>query len=803
MKRCTCFFSKTIRGCFLIGLVLLLTVSRSFAQNSSTGYYYSKNGLVEVPINQGSVLVYFKTSQITVSAIHSQFECLRTITLNEDKSDSLYAVEVVVNGKYPSEVAALKNRTDVFDVEPVLGTTNRYPVSNMFYVKLYQESDTSVLENVANYYRASVNRRVPYCGLWYELSVNKNSYANALAASVEFGETELFAAVDPGVVYEVQLYDTPCATDSLFDDQWGLDAINACDAWEITTGDTNIHVAVIDQGVDLSHREFSNLNVTASYDTYNGSNIYGTHGTLVSGVIFSNHDNNNIAGVAPDASLIKICDTIIGLFEDMMPRMTIAFNYAVAHGADVINNSWGGPCSYDHWTFPRWFMDDAIENALNNGRNGKGCVVVFASGNYNPYLSGFSSVTYPANAMDGILAVGSMNSNYHRSDFSCYGAELDVVAPGEGIYTTTLNNQYEDAANGTSFAAPHVSGVAALMLSVNPNMTSKQVSRIIEGTATKLTGYSTVYNNTHKSGGWNTQVGYGLLNAATAVQSAQNLTLKDLYVKDNQNDDGTEYNNTSTAINSSPDIKVYSLSTGIEVTDLVYGSLYEIRLTLRNDRSTSATISPSKIKVYWTVETGNIMWRNTWDNAGLSFCGLPICGYVSPTQQTDIVVPGNGYTVVTIPFTAPVFSTATCSLDPQPQSIALVALVDDGNLIVGENDDTMPIDMFVRANNNVAWHDYTMSDGFVFPFDPSLPKRGLFGVSPNPSDGRITVTVSSGIQGEQFALVVVNSFGNIVRKEVLGDRTQVVNMEGLPTGSYSVYLLSSGIPIDVTTLIIN
>lgn len=153
-----------------------------------------------------------KLVRISVSAIHSQYECLRTITLNEDKSDSLYAVEVVVNGKYPSEVAALKNRTYVFDVEPVLGTENRHPVSNMFNVKLYQESDTTVLKNVANYLGAHVNRRVPYSGLWYELSVNKSSYENALAVSVEFGETELFAAVDPGVVYEVQLNDTPCVT---------------------------------------------------------------------------------------------------------------------------------------------------------------------------------------------------------------------------------------------------------------------------------------------------------------------------------------------------------------------------------------------------------------------------------------------------------------------------------------------------------------------------------------------------------------------------------------------------------------
>lgn len=781
---------------FLAMFAMCFTVSKTHAQGT-VGYVYTENGLQEVEINQSAVLVYFKTAEISVQQINGQFECLRTVGLNRVKADSLYAVEVAVGDDYGKEVTSLKERSDVWDVEPVLGDKNRYPVSNMFYVKLKQESDTGLLSNVASYFNASVDRKVPYCGLWYELSVSKNSYTDALGMSVEFGKTELFAAVDPGVIFEVQPYDVPCMTDSMYSSQWGLDAISACDAWQITTGDTSVHVAVIDQGVDLTHREFSNINVTASCDTYHGTNIYGSHGTLVGGIIFSGHNDYQIAGMAPDASLIKISDTIRGLFDDIIPRMATAFGFAVAHGADVISNSWGGFYPHDHWTFPRFFLDNAIENALVNGRNGKGCVVVFSSGNY---ASGeTSSVRYPANSLDGILSVGSVDGNLQKSGFSCYGSELDIVAPGEQIYSSTLNNQYVSQ-NGTSFSAPYVSGVAALMLSANPNMTNRHVSRIIEGTAKKLTGYSSSYDGVHFSGGWNSQVGYGMLDAAAAVENALNLASKDLYIKDNPSDDGTEYNQNSTVANNSPDIKVYSMSTGIEVTDLNYGSMYQIKVTLRNDRNNSVTISPSKLKVYWTVQTGNIQWRNTWDNASPSFCGLPVCGFVSPLS--NIVVPANGQKTVSILFPAPVFSTNTCSLYPMPQSIALVAVVDDGNLIIGENDATMPIEMFVRANNNVAWHSYTMSENNDLPFDPDAQSCGLCSVSPNPTDGRAIVRVSTEITSEQLTIAVINSFGNIVHIENLNHGETSVDVNGLTAGNYTVYLLSSGAPVDVTTLIV-
>lgn len=120
----------------------------------------------------------------------------------------------------------------------------------------------------------------------------------------------------------------------------------------------------------------------------------------------------------------------------------MVINWAWQNGADIITNSWGSAVMYT-------VIDDAIDNALNNGRNGKGCVILFATGNNN------GSVEYPANSNAKILAVGANDRKGLRSNFSNYGTELDVVAPGSVIYSTVLNHGYSYK-DGTSMATPYV-----------------------------------------------------------------------------------------------------------------------------------------------------------------------------------------------------------------------------------------------------------------------------------------------------------------------------------------------------------
>jgi subtilisin family serine protease len=177
---------------------------------------------------------------------------------------------------------------------------------------------------------------------------------------------------------------------------------------------------------------------------------------------------------------------------------------------------------------PSTVLSNAINNAITSGRNGLGCIVVFATGNNNS-----STVDYPANLNDNIIAVGAMSPCGERKSLtSCdgdtdwgsnYGYSLDLVAPGVFIPTTTTTMiGYTDEFSGTSAACPHVAAVAGLVLSKNPTLKHSQVKYVIESTARKVRPNLYTYSTTagHPNGTWNNEMGYGLVDAYAAVQLA-------------------------------------------------------------------------------------------------------------------------------------------------------------------------------------------------------------------------------------------------------------------------------------------
>lgn len=176
-------------------------------------------------------------------------------------------------------------------------------------------------------------------------------------------------------------------------------------------------------------------------------------------------------------------------------------------------NSWGDQGGTHYNNLHSSLLESAIDDALTNGRNGLGCVVTFAAGNYAP------AIDYPASYRSDILCVGSINSSGSRHSTSGYGTELDVVAPGVNILSTLPNNQTVPM-SGTSMATPHVAGIAALILSVNPNLTQYQVRDIIESTCTKVGSYSYSTTSGRGNGTWNSETGYGCVNAYKAVLAA-------------------------------------------------------------------------------------------------------------------------------------------------------------------------------------------------------------------------------------------------------------------------------------------
>lgn len=402
-------------------------------------------------------------------------------------------------------------------VAPVYGDNNQEYISTseFFYVKIKSSEDSQLLKEIAAEFSAEIIKEIEYIPNWYLL--RSPIISNGLTMSNLFYETGLFEDVDPAFMFNFQ--PNICTSEPNEASQWGLAKINACSAWEITKGNSDIIVAVLDQGVDQYHNEFANNYSANSYDVINGSSpsvVRGEHGTHVGGIVSANHNEIQIAGVAPNSTLLSISHSLM-ISPTISSQLASGINYARINGAAVINNSWGDQGGIFYEYLHSTILENAIRSAITSGRNGKGCVVVFASGNYSK-----NGVDYPASFDDRILVVGSINTSDQKSDFASYGSKLDVVAPGENILSTLPNNSI-GTLSGTSMAAPHVSALATLMLSVNPDLTGSEIVRIIESTSRKVGGYSYTTTSGRPNGTWNNQMGYGLIDAFSAVSTVSGI----------------------------------------------------------------------------------------------------------------------------------------------------------------------------------------------------------------------------------------------------------------------------------------
>ena len=273
--------------------------------------------------------------------------------------------------------------------------------------------------------------------------------------------------------------------DPLFGDQWNLRQIEAPRGWDYTQGTRRVVIAIIDSGCDLSHPDLARKYVPVAdhFDVLAGRGVPNpavNHGTLCAGVAAAQTDNSvGVAGVAPNCLIMPI------RLYDGRPNtggirsqqdIVSAINWARTHGADVINMSWyyDGP--------PHQLVDIALTDAYDAN-----IVLVAASGNCfvkDGCPPGNSSVIqYPASHWT-VIAVGASDQNDKRQTRangfapawdSRYGSKLSVVAPGVLIRTTDLGGGYVSNGPGftgfigTSAAAPHVAGLAALILSWHPD----------------------------------------------------------------------------------------------------------------------------------------------------------------------------------------------------------------------------------------------------------------------------------------------------------------------------------------------
>ena len=329
----------------------------------------------------------------------------------------------------------------------------------------------------------------------YAVSACLSEVDGVLSVSTEKKARMSYTPDDPGIIY-----------------QWGLETVDAYGAWDISLGEHDVVVAVLDTGIDWNHPDLED-NMWTSIDGYYGYNVvddnyfpmddnihgydddgdwiantYTYHGTHVAGIVGATTDNDaGMAGIAQARLMaIKVMNES-GEGTDAM--VATGIRWATDHGADIITMSLGVEgTSYS--------LQSAVTYAHSHG-----VVMVAAAGN-----SGTSVVSYPA-AYPSVIAVGATDDTDRKATFSNYGTDLDLMAPGVMIYSAQGDSGYQYL-SGTSAAAPHVAGVAAIMLSINPGLTTGEVDSALNSTATDI--YMTGRDSTS---------GWGIVNAFRAVES--------------------------------------------------------------------------------------------------------------------------------------------------------------------------------------------------------------------------------------------------------------------------------------------
>ena len=332
---------------------------------------------------------------------------------------------------------------------------------------------------------------------------------------------------------------TTAHNDPLYGCQWHLENhgrgggsagqdINVEDAWENTKGE-GVNVLIVDNGLDPDHEDLvENVDASRNFDVLGDDRVLRpqlTHGTAVAGLIAARDNDLGMRGVAPRASIYAHNALSRGTDADILSAMLHEQNVT-----RVSSNSWGANESPGLDTAP-FIWELALEHALTAGGGGKGIVYVFSAGNGGS--SDYSNLEEFANHY-GVIAVCSVDDRGIRTSYSESGSNLWVCAPSrqsgrQGIATTDNYSRYRGSFGGTSASAPQVSGVAALVLAANDSLTWREVKLILASSARQndpsnrdwLEG-SPKYRNENDSYRFNHRYGFGVVDAAAAVELALN-----------------------------------------------------------------------------------------------------------------------------------------------------------------------------------------------------------------------------------------------------------------------------------------
>lgn len=462
-------------------ILLVLITFCILSASAQRGYYYGEKFIELTP--KSNVSPYVMPSKSPVSRqgkVAQKASYTSLVYLTTDEGEPMIILPKIILEVVSNTVAD----SIISDYEAVLRLSNTY--GNTYYLDCNVSTSEEVLELVS---------------------------LLAKREGVKWCEPDMFSGI------------TPSNNNPYYPNQWylknndyyaGMD-INVEPAWLLAKGSGNVVVAVIDTGVDLEHEDLG-ASLLQGY-TVGDSNGHGApkcwtssdskgHGTNCAGIIGAIDNNIGVIGVASGVKILPVniapypCTStnLYGFSSNSEISQAIRWAYP---RADILSCSWNckGGISND--------IANAITEARIKGRNGKGTIVVFSAGN------DASKVSFPAD-VPGVLTVGAIEKSGVKCTFSNSGSSLDLVAFGNEITTTDVTGSlgYSTTAylmkfSGTSAACPQVAGVAALMLSANPNLTEETVKKYLRETARDL-----------GEKGRDDMYGYGLVDAQKAVAQA-------------------------------------------------------------------------------------------------------------------------------------------------------------------------------------------------------------------------------------------------------------------------------------------
>jgi subtilisin family serine protease len=377
------------------------------------------------------------------------------------------------------------------------------------------------------------------------LSVTERS-RNPLRVAAALQGLAIVASAEPDIDVPLRPYFSE-PRDGLLSEQWYLDNDGSIpvapsyplrvgadagvrEAWRElgSLGESDLTIAVIDNGFDRDHPDLSGrmahpLTVANNQAALPQGRGAGSHGTPCASIAVAPANGRGIVGAAPNARLMPIQGLTYSAY--LTERM---FRHCADRGAAVINCSWGTTKGRFR---PGRFHERAIRHAITRGRNGLGCVVIFAVGNEGKYGINLYA------RIPGVIGVGASTSNDTHAPYSNRGPGISVVAPSDGGWPVLAaraswdpgltdlpanKRYYVDGVDrgphykhfgGTSAAAPLVAGICALILTARPGLTATEVKALLERTADKIGG-AAAYDRQ----GYSERFGYGRVNALRAVR---------------------------------------------------------------------------------------------------------------------------------------------------------------------------------------------------------------------------------------------------------------------------------------------